>query len=383
MKKYKFLKASGYYFEVINQIYHSNPNLKEESYENQYKKIIEKKFANSDFWKLNFESFGDYEFHEIITNAEFLQKKWASENNITYNQDSWLIEILEAQIKKIQPDIFFPQDYWNIKTSHIKKIKNEVGNIKLTLGWDGIAYKDLNFYGECDIILSCLKEVADFYTKNSKVGYFLKPGFESSILENISTEKKNIDLSFVGSLIPGKNMHNKRYDLLSKVSNKTPLEIWSPNLFEKNNFKKYGLRKKIWKNNFKELKKLYGLNKRWRGSAFGIDMYNIISCSKITLNSHIDVAKNSAANMRLWEATGVGTCLLTDWKENLSEIFIEDEEIVTYKTHQECIDKVNYLLNNESLRNKIAKAGKNRVLKDYTLNKILKEFDIFIKTNWI
>ena len=60
-----------------------------------------------------------------------------------------------------------------------------------------------------------------------------------------------------------------------------------------------------------------------------------------------------------------------------------DEEIVTYKTHQECIDKVNYLLNNESLRNKIAKAGKNRVLKDYTLNKILKEFDIFIKTNWI
>ena len=40
-------------------------------------------------------------------------------------------------------------------------------------------------------------------------------------------------------------------------------------------------------------------------------MYNILSRSKISFNRHINVAENNANNMRLYEATGMGSLLLT------------------------------------------------------------------------
>ena len=84
--------------------------------------------------------------------------------------------------------------------------------------------------------------------------------------------------------------------------------------------------------------------------------------------------------MRLFEATGVGTCLLTDWKENLSELFEIDREIVTYKSVDECIEKAKWLLEHPQERELIAKAGQARTLKDHTfaqravqLDKIIRE----------
>jgi len=50
-------------------------------------------------------------------------------------------------------------------------------------------------------------------------------------------------------------------------------------------------------------------------------MYNVLKNSKITLNNHIGIAGCFAGNMRLFEATGVGTLLITDWKTNLKEMF--------------------------------------------------------------
>ncbi len=44
-------------------------------------------------------------------------------------------------------------------------------------------------------------------------------------------------------------------------------------------------------------------------------MYEVIRRSRVTLNFHIDLAEGWANNMRLYEATVVGTLLLTDWKK--------------------------------------------------------------------
>ena len=49
--------------------------------------------------------------------------------------------------------------------------------------------------------------------------------------------------------------------------------------------------------------------RRYHGEAWGLDMYGVLAHSKIALNRHIDVAEDNANNMRLYEATGVGTLL--------------------------------------------------------------------------
>jgi spore maturation protein CgeB len=70
--------------------------------------------------------------------------------------------------------------------------------------------------------------------------------------------------------------------------------------------------------------------------------------------------------MRLFEATGMGACLLTDWKTDLQDIFEPDKEVVAYRSAEECVEKVNYLLHHEKERQAIAAAGQRRTLRDHT-----------------
>ena len=45
-------------------------------------------------------------------------------------------------------------------------------------------------------------------------------------------------------------------------------------------------------------------------------MYQLIFDSKVVLNNHIDISQDQMANIRLFESTGLGSCLLTDYKNN-------------------------------------------------------------------
>jgi spore maturation protein CgeB len=60
---------------------------------------------------------------------------------------------------------------------------------------------------------------------------------------------------------------------------------------------------------------------------WGAEMYQTLRRSKITLNSHIDIAEREAGNMRLFEATVVSAFLLTDFKEDLHTLFEPDREV--------------------------------------------------------
>ena len=101
-------------------------------------------------------------------------------------------------------------------------------------------------------------------------------------------------------------------------------------------------------------------------SLWGYDMYRQLRRSKIALNIHIDMAEQYAANMRLYEATGVGTLLLTDWKTNLHELFEIGKEVVAYRSTEECVELVQHYLAHDAEREAIAKAGQQRTLSEHS-----------------
>ena len=113
------------------------------------------------------------------------------------------------------------------------------------------------------------------------------------------------------------------------------------------------------------------IDKGYRGQAWGLEMYRVLAASRITLNVHIDMAGPAAVNMRMYEATGVGTLLLTDDGVNLSELFEAGKEVVTYRTPQEAAEKVHYFLEHENERMAIAKAGQQRTLQNYTYDHVI------------
>jgi spore maturation protein CgeB len=104
-------------------------------------------------------------------------------------------------------------------------------------------------------------------------------------------------------------------------------------------------------------------------AAFGLDYYDVLARSKIVFNRHIGCAGNDASNMRMFEATGMGACLLTDNKRNLRDLFEPGVEVVTYENIDDAIQKVEYLLAHDREREAIAKAGQRRTLEDHSFEK--------------
>jgi spore maturation protein CgeB len=70
--------------------------------------------------------------------------------------------------------------------------------------------------------------------------------------------------------------------------------------------------------------------------------------------------------MRLFEATGVGTCLLTDRKSNLASLFEPDREVAVYGSPDECVERARWLLDHPRECREIALAGQRRTLRDHT-----------------
>ena len=94
-------------------------------------------------------------------------------------------------------------------------------------------------------------------------------------------------------------------------------------------------------------------------------MYKILKRSKITFNAHIDISGNYIGNMRMFEATGMGSLLLTDGKDAPVKLFKEDE-VVYYVDIHDAKEKYNYYISNEKERNEIAAKGQRRTFQDYS-----------------
>jgi hypothetical protein len=99
---------------------------------------------------------------------------------------------------------------------------------------------------------------------------------------------------------------------------------------------------------------------------FGHAMYAVLRHSGVSLNLHTDAVTGEVGNMRLFEATGVGGCLLTDTAPNLRDLFEPDSEVATFTSTEECIEKAGYLVSNVRARDAMAQAGRKRTLSSHT-----------------
>ena len=103
-------------------------------------------------------------------------------------------------------------------------------------------------------------------------------------------------------------------------------------------------------------------------SRFVPDYYELLGSSKVVLNAHRD-EPSDYTNIRVLEATGVGSCLLTDKPERIKEMFEPDYEVLTYSCEEECVEKYQYIILNEDERKRIAENGQRRTRKNYTTMK--------------
>jgi glycosyltransferase involved in cell wall biosynthesis len=98
--------------------------------------------------------------------------------------------------------------------------------------------------------------------------------------------------------------------------------------------------------------------------------------TKIGFNLHQSLSRRESGNMRMYEAPAHGMMLVCD-KAGLNaheQIFEPDKEAVFYDSIKDAIEKIEYYLEHDDEREAIARAGFERVRRDYDWEANLKNF---------
>lgn len=371
----KIFLIDTYYHDFLNDIYRRQPSLAHQSYDIQKQTLLAEKFGTSDFYSHNLNHLGQHA-EEFIINAEFLQKQWAREHNVTYRhaffqsiprlkfyfKSNWLPKITEAQIEKFAPDIIYTQDINNTDEGVLLRMKKKyhcllVAQIATTL-------PPFRRFAPYDLIISSLPNIVKKISQGGKNSFYLPLAFEPALLDALSQRSHSQNLRAYEVVHAGGYgpIHNERNQFLENIADQVPLTCWG-----------YGI---------DNLKPQSPILKCYKGPAWGLERYAILNLSKITITKHItSVAQEYANNMTMFEATGCGSMLMVDHKSNIGDLFEPDKEIITYQGPKEAVEKIKYYLSHDDERMAIAHAGQLRTLRDHTwlrrmqsLVKILSEY---------
>ncbi|MGI9066508.1 MAG: CgeB family protein [Pyrinomonadaceae bacterium] len=390
----RLLKLGVYYSAYLQQFYKQFPALAAKDYPTQHAALMYDCFGSSNFWTKALNQL-NYETCDIVANAEPMQKMWANEQGLEFDQSHWMFDIAAAQIQVFRPDVLLVADYSTVTAKFLRHLKTTCPSIRLVLGWCGAPFHDPSIFHECDIVLSCVPELVAGFQENGHRSRHVNHAFEPSILKKIDVSAPpTADFVFIGSIVKSDQFHIGREKILSKLVTETDLQIWSGAWLQPGSGQQHiAARPLLGPIARRASRFILGasdqfpssppavdprVQRRARSPLFGLSMFQQLHDSRVALNTHIDISPISASNMRLFEATGVGACLLTDWKANLSELFELDSEVIVYRDADECVEKVEYLLEHENERRRIGADGQRRTLSDHTFDHRAAQIDAVI-----
>lgn len=110
-----------------------------------------------------------------------------------------------------------------------------------------------------------------------------------------------------------------------------------------------------------EVEKMPLLKKHCKGVVdYQKQMPLVFEGSRINLNISLR-SIHSGIPLRVLDIMACGGFVLTNWQPEIAEYFLEGEEIVTFQSMEECMQKIAYYLEHDQERQKIAEAGQRKV----------------------
>jgi spore maturation protein CgeB len=383
---FKLLSLSTMYPGYLASFYNEHPETSSLTYKELNELLVEKTTEVAGSYIRNFRRSGIIA-NCIIANDEHLQGKWADEFGINSSFDR---KIIFNQVKHFQPDVLWIENLSIADLPFLENVRNQVKSVRLIVGCHCAPFnqKVLNSLRGIDFVITCTPGLKSIVESLGTKSYLIYHGFDEDLLSQLDLEPGNYSTNFIfsGSLIPGGNFHNERIRLIEQILKENididlyvNLEKKSKILAKQSLYLANSILNYIGAEKLADKIKILDYGKSWvkmysdslikskRPPVFGMGMYNLFRHSKIVLNYHIGVAGNYAGNMRMFEVTGVGSCLLTDNKKNMGELFDAGSEVIVYDNAEDCIAKVKWLLEHEEERKKIAASGQQRTLKAHSV----------------
>jgi spore maturation protein CgeB len=283
--------------------------------------------------------------------------------------------LLRKKVKKFEPDLIFFVKAENILPKTLRKIKKEI-NVALVNFYPDNPFVFWNGNSNANVLNSL--SLYDCFLIWSKM---LMPVLKSAGCKNVYYFPFAFDQDLFCPKIDVAEYELKRYscDVCFIGTWDKEREIWLTELCQKLPELNLGIWGNLW---VKKLSSNSILLTKLRGSAiYGQEMQKAFACSKIVLN-FIRKQNITSHNMRTFEVTASKSFLLTERTlEQAEQLFLEGENIECFGNIEELVNKVDFYLNNDKHRSKIAEHGFERA-QNFKITSVLQEFMKHFQSNF-
>lgn len=381
MRNYHIVRVVPLVNLTLRNMLENDPKLTEMSYREIQDFIFGQHFNYGDGFSHEMRALGN-RCEELVFDCEILQRKWAEENDVNIDFSAhWQLKVVLEQLKRLNPDIVFLQGFTRVTPRDIQINIDLFPNVKKVAVHSG--YPGMVEGFTKDTFVFCgLPMICDIFTGEGIENSLLYHGFDERLVTQVNHIEKDTTFSFIGSSGYGYGLgHKVRYWELLKLANNTDFCGWlddrddffhsttQANPFSERPLKSqfYDIDSTDWETYPNPLAPLRYFMPEGKAlpPVYGIEYYQTLARSLMTYHRHGDIAQVGA--MRLFEATGVGTCLLTNNGDNLSSLYDDGTELLTYSSLRDCVEKVNYLTEHPEKALEIGKNGQAKTLAKHTL----------------
>jgi hypothetical protein len=336
------------YPAFLDAHYSRSPGLTTASYDEQWRALMDTFFGTADAYSHFLGGLG-HSAHEVVVNCRPLQEAW----NREHPASRWRLaqrgrELVVRQAEWFEPDVVYVQNLSVLRPETLRALRARARLLVGQIASEPPGQEQLEPF---DLILTSFPHFVPMFRERGIDSEYFRIGFDPRVLDHLDSDVVAGDVVFAGTL--RRSQHQGGNELLAAAAERVSIDFW-------------GIGADDWPEGS-------ALRRRYRGEAWGIDMFRVLHHSKIALNRHIDVATDHANNMRLYEATGVGTLLLTDAKSDLATLFEPGIEVVAYAGEDELVDAVRHYLAHDDERTAIAQAGQARTLGEHSYADRMKE----------
>ena len=344
----RFLHIHSFYPDVIQHLYSRTPGLANTDFVSQTKAVLQDGFSSSHIFVEPLSDMG-FETHFIVPDNPYAQRRWVLDNNpASLNSDAGLMEIVAAQIEAIQPDIIYTCDPIRFDSRFFRSLTHKPA---LLMGWRGANIHAGIDWSMFDVILSGLPGILEYALQlGARNTEFFFPGFPVNIIEEVKNEHERFDVVFSGSWTTGQ--HQGRNQVLNHVAKHAT-----------SSGKPYSC---VYYLNSGQQELPPPVQRVALPPRFGLAMHKALKRGRIVLDGRathtfktedtlIDIGRQDTVNMRLFEATGQGSFIITQHLDNLNQFFEPGTEIETYQTQSELLEKIQFYLDHPEEREAIAK----------------------------
>lgn len=356
--------CDAYYLGAIAQLYARRPGLERAPYAQQHRAVMDMHLGTGDAYSVGLAAAG-HEAVELLSNVDMVQAAWAREHGAARlarlglrrsgglprraARQLLLHQVVKEQIEEFGADVVYVQDLSFFSRRELRALRRPG---RLLVGQLGVHPPADGRIAELDLVTTSLPHYVPRLRAQGIATEYLAIAFDERVVEQLAAAGvavdphagRDIPIAFVGGI--NGDVHQPATAALERLAEELDVQFWGYLSGE--------------------LPPASAIRARYHGEAWGMDMYRVLARTQIALNRHSSVAEGRANNMRLFEATGVGACLLTEDAPNLPELFAPGEEVAVYAGPDDLVGQARALLEDDARRVRIAAAGQRRARGEHT-----------------